>query len=96
MGMVGRGWVGGWLVGTHGTYMRWYLRKVRTISGEISVIWSVEGVWLDREESEIGILPPKRPIFLYTCATYSKLSSNISTHGSIQNKGVYNVHLKNL
>ena len=45
----------------------------------ISVIWSVSGIWLDRERQQIAIFPQKIPIFLHACATCSDLPSTIRT-----------------
>ena len=44
-----------------------------------SVTWSVEGIWLYREQPQIGYFVSKRPIFFQTCAPRSELPSIIST-----------------
>ena len=45
----------------------------------IAVIWSVQGIWSDCEQSQIGFFLQKGPIFLYKCAKCTELPSNIST-----------------
>ena len=48
-------------------------------------IWFVNGIWLERKQSQIGYFSPKRPIFFHASATYSELPSNISmNHISIK------------
>jgi len=62
-----------------GTYIRWLLRN-RCARKEQSLSFDQFTIldWLDREQSQIGILfYPKRLVFLHTWATYSDLPSSI-------------------
>ena len=51
-----------------------------SVKGAISIIWSVQGIWLNREQSQIRWFykNPNRSIFLHACARCSGLLCNIS------------------
>ena len=68
---------GGGAEGYHGTHMVTQ-KKVRRLE-VISVILSVQGIRLDREQSHIRFFVRKTLIFLKSCATCSELPSNIVT-----------------
>ena len=36
----------------------------------ISVIWSVQDIWFDREQSQFGLFSPKRAIFVHARAIF--------------------------